>query len=580
MYTIYLDGEAIATRQAKELSVLDPVLTLEVNKAGTLVFTMLPEHPKYDSIALRQSVITVEMDGEEVFEGIPVSEDMDFFKRKTISCEGSLTFLNDTIQRQAVYRNQTISSLLTTYLANHNAQADEAHQFTLGAVTVDGGNTIYRYTNYNNTMTEIGEDLIDNFGGYLRVRHENGVRYLDYLAESPRTSTQVISLGRNLLDLSKNLTSEDICTVLIPLGTRLEEQVIEGLEARLTIESVNDGKDYVVGSAAETYGKVWKTVTWDDVTVPSVLLSKAENYIADAQFANLVIEATALDLGLTGEDVEKFRVLDMIRVKSDPHGLDRYFMLTKLAISLDHPGDTQITLGKDEKLSLSARSANLSTEVSTLPTSIQVSAVEAAAANAKQILEMASSGNIYMVYDENGVWTELLIMDTNDINTAQRIWRFNLNGWGYSNDGGQTYRVAATMDGAISADFITAGILRGIRVETQSGNIGGWEIGERALYKDVKASDGYVYRIYFQPTSEDGDTKTWVLSCQRSTTPGDLGDELEFEGSFVLYADGSAKFGDTTIDDDNVNIGGNLTIENKWSWFMSVNNHLSLKYVG
>ena len=55
---------------------------------------------------------------------------------------------------------------------------------------------------------------------------------------------------------------------------------------------------------------------------------------------------------------------------------------------------------------------------------------------------------------------ELLIMDEPDINTATKVWRWNLSGWGYSSTGyAGPYRLAATMDGAINADFVTTGTL-------------------------------------------------------------------------------------------------------------------------
>ena len=55
---------------------------------------------------------------------------------------------------------------------------------------------------------------------------------------------------------------------------------------------------------------------------------------------------------------------------------------------------------------------------------------------------------------------ELLVMDQPDINTATNVWRWNLSGWGYSSTGyAGPYRLAATMDGAINADFVTTGTL-------------------------------------------------------------------------------------------------------------------------
>ncbi|CUP74198.1 phage tail spike protein [Clostridium baratii] len=55
---------------------------------------------------------------------------------------------------------------------------------------------------------------------------------------------------------------------------------------------------------------------------------------------------------------------------------------------------------------------------------------------------------------------EILIMDTKDINTATKVWRWNINGLGYSSTGyyGE-YGTAITMDGQIVANFITTGLL-------------------------------------------------------------------------------------------------------------------------
>jgi phage minor structural protein len=60
----------------------------------------------------------------------------------------------------------------------------------------------------------------------------------------------------------------------------------------------------------------------------------------------------------------------------------------------------------------------------------------------------------------NNTPDELLVMDQPDINTATKVWRWNLSGWGYSSTGyAGPYRLAATMDGAINADFLTTGTL-------------------------------------------------------------------------------------------------------------------------
>lgn len=64
---------------------------------------------------------------------------------------------------------------------------------------------------------------------------------------------------------------------------------------------------------------------------------------------------------------------------------------------------------------------------------------------------------------------EILIMDTPDPNTATKVWRFNQGGLGYSSTGynGQ-YGLAMTMDGAIVADFITVGKLKGNIIDARN----------------------------------------------------------------------------------------------------------------
>lgn len=64
--------------------------------------------------------------------------------------------------------------------------------------------------------------------------------------------------------------------------------------------------------------------------------------------------------------------------------------------------------------------------------------------------------NGYVVVNSN----EILIMDTDDKDTARNVWRWNANGFGYSSTGyNGTYGTAITMDGQIVADYITAGNL-------------------------------------------------------------------------------------------------------------------------
>lgn len=62
--------------------------------------------------------------------------------------------------------------------------------------------------------------------------------------------------------------------------------------------------------------------------------------------------------------------------------------------------------------------------------------------------------------------SEILIMDKDSVEEAKKVWRWNLGGLGYSKTGvNGPFGLAMTQDGAIVADFITAGILSGILIQ-------------------------------------------------------------------------------------------------------------------
>lgn len=73
-----------------------------------------------------------------------------------------------------------------------------------------------------------------------------------------------------------------------------------------------------------------------------------------------------------------------------------------------------------------------------------------------------NNGGYVVFHDSNndGFPDEILIMDTADISTAVKIWRFNSSGLGYSSTGyAGPYGLAITQQGEIVADYITAGTL-------------------------------------------------------------------------------------------------------------------------
>ena len=454
MYKIFCDGTLMCDSRIEELALINPVVKLEENKAGSFSFKIPPGHPYYDAINKRKSIVEVYLDdeAEPVFCGTCVKDDIDFYKQKNITCEGISAFLNDSIQRPAIYQGYSIGRLLEAYILSHNAQVEESKRFVLGAVTVKNNDTITTQTNMENTMKAI-KKIVDDFGGFFRIRHKDGVRYIDYLEDSLYTNTQVIKLGKNLVEFKSNIDSAGISTAIIPLGAKLEESTVDGLETRLTIASVNGGLDYLYNAeSVNTYGWIYKTVTFDDITSPEELKQKGEKYLEEIQYENIVIEAKAVDLHLTDKSIERFKLSDQIRVSSTPHGLNKYFRLTKQTLNLNKPESDKITLGKNEKMPLSARGNQTDDDILNIidnivpPSSILQRAIE----NATALITSAMGG--FVVKTNN----ELLIMDTDNIETATKVWRWNINGLGYSSTGYEgPYALAMTMDGRFVADAIT-----------------------------------------------------------------------------------------------------------------------------
>ena len=471
MYKIYADDLCIYNDAftLDDMIVTDPKLTLSDSNAGSFTFKLPPTNKGYDLIQRMTTKIRVIKDDIEIWEGRVLSEKIDFWNCRSITCEGELAYLNDSTQPPAEYHDQTVRGFLETLIRIHNSKVSDDKKFTVGQVTVtDPNDSLYRYTNYEKTIECINDKLIKSLGGHLRIRKSNGIRYLDYLADYPNTNSQKIEFGKNLLDFTKSFDMSDFATVIVPKGARLDESPIEALEAYLTVESVNGGSIYVKSdSAIKSYGWIEKVVSWDNVTVASTLLSKAKKYLSELQFDSMVIELSAIDLHYMDIDVESVSLLDEIRVISKPHGLDRLFPVTKLVIPLDKPENATYTLGDTVKMSLTQSNNSTNTaiikQIAQLPTAQSV--LKEAKENATQIMNSAVNGYITIEKGTNGTET-LYISNTQNVKNATKLWKWNLNGLGYSKDGGKTWGTAITMDGAIVADYITTGTLNADLIKT------------------------------------------------------------------------------------------------------------------
>lgn len=464
MYKVYCDNQllndntrhVLHDNSTESCVIIDPHVHLEDNEVGYFSFRIASTHPYYSIISKLKSIITVESNGEEIFRGRPTEQRGDFNNTKEFYCEDELSYLTHSVQRQAEYHDISPRGFLETLIEVHNAQVEEDKHFVVGAVTVvDSNDSLYRYTNYEDTLTCIKTKLVKKLGGHLRIRIVNGVRYLDYLADYPRINTQEIEFGKNLLDFSQTVDVSDLATAVIPLGAYLETATIEALDERLSIRSVNNDVDFIYSaSAVQNYGWKFKVVTFDDVHVPANLLRKGREYLTDAQFENLVLECSALDLSHLNVNIEQIMLLDQVRVHSEPHELNKLFPVSVLDIYLNNPEDNSIVLGNAERIA-SYTSSSISNDqkimerINGIPSERVV--LNEAIANATALINAATHGYVVLTPEE------LLIMNTDNTATAKKVWRWNLGGLGYSSSGyNGPYATAITMDGQIVGERIAA----------------------------------------------------------------------------------------------------------------------------
>lgn len=393
---IYVPGDDV-------YSILEPVLVREENKAGSLSFTILQDHPLCGSLDKLRLGVEVQEDGETIFKGRIVDSRQNFDNEYDITIEGQLAVLNDSMCRPYEFTG-TPEELFTWFINNHNSQVSEEQQLLKGNVTVtDPNNYINRsWEDTEKTWTLMESRLLETLGGYFIIRYEDDGDYIDWLEGFSLYANQDVELGENLLDLSIFVDASETYTACIPYGAKLtvseyeevdlesatweedeyyllgddesytliateaefnnaitngipvyELKATQTLDERLTVESVNDGYDYIINDdKAGEYGIIYaptNLVTWDDVTRPESLLSKATDWLNnDGVTLKRTVEVSTLDLARLGFDVGKIKMYHNLRVVSAPHNVDVSYLVRKMEINLDNPEESEIALGSSE----------------------------------------------------------------------------------------------------------------------------------------------------------------------------------------------------------------------------------------
>lgn len=296
MFRIVVDGKVFYddTLPDDDLKLINPTLNLEDNEPGELSFT-IPNNHRYANatnsfgkpiLSRKSETVTVYKNGEWYWEGRPFSNSVDFYNRRTIKIEGALAYLKDTIQPmsntfEAKYSDYHFAyncnhsnflerciyefvddilhthnlSLKNEYTNNSDMQYMKQRRIFLGPISlVDSGTIVMinggtvscnkktyerkiRWPVYFNNTYELIQNIIDTYGGHIRVRrstvskehlpsHEittESCLLFDYLYDYTSIGSQTIEFGKNLLDYSTNMDYGDIVTAVVPLGSTIDK---------------------------------------------------------------------------------------------------------------------------------------------------------------------------------------------------------------------------------------------------------------------------------------------------------------------------------------------------------------------
>ena len=336
------------------------------------------------------------------------------------------------------------------------------------------------------TPMEIIEQVEDIWSGVTALYNTNEKKVTILCPENNKPQYTFLAEELNLRQLDVAGNSSAFCT-------RLRAKGADGM----TFADINDGKDYVENytySNRIIYGtaivderfndkqslKDYAQATLDAIAVPAV------SYECD------VVDVAAMDSNYSFQQLQMHKSVWLLDKKFNTRVAHR---VVEYCI---YPDDAS-----KNKVTLSTVTPSLQSAVRFLQTSIhdpnsaarqrETSAVDAAT----KLITGAKGGNVRFVNDGNGKPIELLIMDTDDIATAQKVWRFNIGGFGFSSNGyNGIYATAITQDGHIVADFMDVGTLSAVLIQSADGK-SKWNLntGEMDLYntKITTLSTGNTY---------------------------------------------------------------------------------------
>lgn len=361
IYKIYCDGVLIHNPQTMVDSLVlgDARLHIEDNAAGSLNFTMYPNHIRYGVIQLFKSKISVYENGEKIWEGRPINMPHNTDKSLSVTCEGRLAYLNDVhmLNHATESHDFGLEGGITNTLNRYNSIKPIEDRITMGEMInfVQGPYDVVHippegYT----TCFERLSTLVDNLDGHVTITFDdNGNAVLTSFTEPeiPENAVATAKYGTNIVDYTIEHNIDDFGTVVIPLG---KSQIVAGHSEDgpndlfpLDIRSVNNNSIFVYDQdAVDAYGWIEKTYRWEDCDDPSELKTLGENYLE-------YILTTYISMSVTFISDTLLRLYDRVLVNLYPlYNLHFYGRIWSIDINISSPADTRYSITQQELVKL------------------------------------------------------------------------------------------------------------------------------------------------------------------------------------------------------------------------------------
>ena len=377
MYTIFYNDSYIYDPYENLECVTDVKLTANVNAAAYLDFTISPKHPLYNIVEERSGIVKVYYDNEKLFEGVIDSIEMDMYGYKSISCVSALDYLGDTRTRsyhtgsvdstdksKGVKAPESIDQFFQWLINQHNQHVQNSNKtFIVGVnqgASFSESNIIdVESTSHESTADAITNNLIDRYGGYLTLTYDGEQRVLNLYSDVHEMNAQIMDFGVNITDFTKTTTTEDQYTAVYPVGGTPENKNendkntyppidISSLPNGTTEQDadiVKSGDVIFSRSAVARYGYKEYYYSENNILDAKNLLKAAIIALRKSMSPKVSIDVKAVDCALFMKGYHHLAVGEAVRVRSNPHKVDEYLMVSSIELDLQNPENTEYTLG-------------------------------------------------------------------------------------------------------------------------------------------------------------------------------------------------------------------------------------------